>query len=274
MTLIATSRVSARDQTRLKVEYSIASSGDLPGRAGAPAQPSVARGEVLEPPNPFAICTAVGQTSRGRVTIKQTEWSAQAVGVPGYPGQMFPRVLGLAEAGGNQVNPQIRHEQSDLFDFGPGNNRIVVAHVVNDAARSWGRRGVAAAMARRYPHAALAFRSWAITSGELRLGNIHVVEERDGDRSVLVVSMVAQHGFGPGAVTRLRYDALKEALSSVANLAARTDASVHVPRIGAGQAGGRWDLIENDLAATLSDRGIDVVVHTLPATAGFQGSQA
>ena len=68
----------------------------------------------------------------------------------------------------------------------------------------------------------------------------------------MIVSMVAQQGYGPGAVTRLRYDALREALAAVADLAARTGASVHIPRIGAGQAGGRWDLIENDLAALLS----------------------
>jgi hypothetical protein len=77
--------------------------------------------------------------------------------------------------------------------------------------------------------------------------------------------MVAQHGFGAAAVTRLRYDALRDSLDAVANIARRLGAAVHVPRLGAGEAGGRWDLIESELAGTLADRGIEVVVHTLPA---------
>jgi O-acetyl-ADP-ribose deacetylase (regulator of RNase III) len=115
---------------------------------------------------------------------------------------------------------------------------------------------------------ASAFRAWTIaTPGSLRLGSIHAVTQSGQDRPVTVVSMVAQQGHGPGAVTRLRYDALREALAAVADLAESNGASVHVPRIGAGQAGGRWDLIENDLVTVLTDRGIDVVVHTLPAGA-------
>jgi O-acetyl-ADP-ribose deacetylase (regulator of RNase III) len=201
-------------------------------------------------------------------------WSAQTVGIPGYPGQLFPRVLGLIEAPEDRVNPQIRHVQSDILNFGDSPGPVVLAHVVNDAAHAWSRRGVAAALGSHFPSAARAFRAWTFASPDhLRLGHTHVIEDHDGARVVMIVSMVAQQGYGPGAVTRLRYDALREALAAVADLAARTGASVHVPRIGAGQAGGRWDLIENDLAALLTNRGIDVIVHTLPAQASLPGAQ-
>ena len=164
--------------------------------------------------------------------------------------------------------------QSDLLDFGNSPGPVVVAHVVNDSAHAWSRRGVAAALASRYPSAARAFRAWTFASPDnLQLGTPTSIENHDGARVVMIVSMVAQQGYGPGAVTRLRYDALRKALAAVADLASRTGASVHVPRIGAGQAGGRWDLIENDLAAVLADRGIDVIVHTLPAQASLPGAR-
>jgi hypothetical protein len=35
--------------------------------------------------------------------------------------------------------------------------------------------------------------------------------------------------------------------------------------LGAGQAGGRWDVIEASLVEQLTSKKIDVVVHTLPS---------
>jgi len=260
--LVAASRMTTRDPRRLKVDYTAGPAGAQTGGCA----PALRRGQVLDAPGPFAVCTAVGQTARGTTVLTGREWSVQAVGIPGYPGQLFPRVLGLVEPAGRQANPRIRHEQSDLLDFGHGSGPIVVAHVVNDSAHAWSRRGVAATLAARYPQVARAYRAWTIASPtNLRLGAIHAIEQRDCDRTVTVVSMVAQQGYGPGAVTRLHYDALHDALTAVADLAENRGASVHVPRIGAGQAGGRWDLIENDLVAVLADQGIEVVVHTLPA---------
>jgi O-acetyl-ADP-ribose deacetylase (regulator of RNase III) len=269
LTLVAASRVTARDSAPLKIDYVVdpASVGAMRAPASA-LRPPLQRGQRLDPASPFSQCTAVGQTARGTITIGDRDWSAQAVGIPGYPGQLFPRVLGLVEPVSGPDNPRIRHVQSDLLDFGDDHGPIIVAHVVNDSAHAWSRHGVAAAIAARWPQAARAFRSWTISSPEnLHLGRIHTCEQRDGDRDVTIVSMVAQQGFGPGAVTRLRYDALHETLAAVADLAQRAGATVHVPRIGAGQAGGRWDLIENDLAALIADKGIGLVVHTLPSAA-------
>ena len=273
LTLVAASRVTARNPAPLKIDYVVGPA--IAGAAGALASTSplpLRRGQRLDPASPFSRCTAVGQTARGTITIDDRDWSAQAVGIPGYPGQLFPRVLGLVEPVGAPADPRIRHVQSDLLNFGEDRGPVIVAHVVNDSAHAWSRRGVAAALATRWPQAARAFRAWTIASSEnLRLGMIHACEQRDGDRKVTIVSMVAQQGFGPGAVTRLHYDALHETLAAVADLAQRTGATVHVPRIGAGQAGGRWDLIESDLAAVIADKGIGLVVHTLPSPARMSG---
>jgi hypothetical protein len=42
-------------------------------------------------------------------------------------------------------------------------------------------------------------------------------------------------------------------------------ASVHMPRIGSGQAGGNWDIIEELVDHHLCAQGIRVTVYDLPA---------
>jgi O-acetyl-ADP-ribose deacetylase (regulator of RNase III) len=68
--------------------------------------------------------------------------------------------------------------------------------------------------------------------------------------------MVAQHGIrtssnGPP----IRYPAVEACLTTVGTEARRLGASVHMPRIGCGLAGGRWDRIEPIIVRTLCSRG-------------------
>jgi O-acetyl-ADP-ribose deacetylase (regulator of RNase III) len=139
---------------------------------------------------------------------------------------------------------------------------LVVAHVVSDAARTWSRRGVGRALAARFPTASSAFHYWSIAAPDnLVLGNVHFIDV-GRDRPIVVASMVAQHGYGPTAQPRLVYQALASALQAVATRAQRAGASVHLPRIGAGEAGGRWDLIEQEIDRSLVRAGIPVTVYT------------
>jgi len=143
---------------------------------------------------------------------------------------------------------------------GPGVR--LIAHVVNDEAHSWGGAGFARDLARAEPQAAAAYRSWTIASMDnLRLGNVHCVETSSG---VVVASMVAQHGFGDSARRRLSYSALSSCLEQVAAEALRRDASVHLPKIGTGQAGGLWDLVAEEIDRTLCSQRVQVTVYTKP----------
>jgi O-acetyl-ADP-ribose deacetylase (regulator of RNase III) len=209
---------------------------------------------------------AVGQTVKTTTDLNGIAYSLQAVGAPPYPGRSLPRVLALLEPMREQRNdPRIRWVSSDITDLGAGTRPVVIAHVTSNSTRAWGRQGVAAALARVFPQAAAAYRSWAIASPDnLKLGHVHELPQELTGRPVTIVSMVAQEGYGPGAVTRLNYAALRDCLERVAVIAQRRDASVHLPRIGAGQAGGRWDLIEATIVAQLCAQDVSVVVHTLP----------
>jgi O-acetyl-ADP-ribose deacetylase (regulator of RNase III) len=264
--LVAASRPTDSTTVPLRVEYTETSEA-------FPAVPR--RGDTLPAGSPFDRCTAVGQTVRGQLTLGGEAYLAQVVGIPGYPGRLYPRVLGLMEPPNAEGStPRIEYRQGDLLAFDDDSSSpVVLAHVVTDAARAWSRRGVAAALARRYPHAARAFRSWSIASPQnLRLGNVHASEAVEGDRQVTIASVIAQQGYGPGKITRLHYDALRRGLATVAEIAQQHGAELHVPRLGAGQAGGRWDLIERQLAETVAAAGIRVVVHTLPSERQPAGS--
>ena len=223
LALVAASRVTAREPGRLRVDYTVGPTDTQAARrrndhrATTAARPAARLAKPLRrvhgnwPDRAWdsyarRIVTGLRRRSESRATL----------------GSCFPGCSAWSKPLAGQANPHIQHVQADILDFGDDLGPTLVAHVVNDSARAWSRRGVAAALAARYPQAARAFRAWTIASPEnLRLGRIHTVELRDGDRTVTVISMVAQHGFGPGEVTRLRYDALHETLTAVADLAQR-----------------------------------------------------
>jgi O-acetyl-ADP-ribose deacetylase (regulator of RNase III) len=90
---------------------------------------------------------------------------------------------------------------------------------------------------------------------------VHIGEP---DAEINVATIIAQHGYGPSASPRIRYGALKECLEAVAEYARANGASVHMPRVGAGQAGGRWPIIRELIEESLTRPGTDVTVYVPP----------
>jgi O-acetyl-ADP-ribose deacetylase (regulator of RNase III) len=74
--------------------------------------------------------------------------------------------------------------------------------------------------------------------------------------------MIGQHGMKTGSNgPPIRYDAVEKALATLAVEANRLGASVHMPRIGCGLAGGKWERIEPIIQKTLCSAGVDVTVY-------------
>ncbi|MBL0746728.1 ImmA/IrrE family metallo-endopeptidase [Nocardioides baculatus] len=269
--LVALSRTQDHTGAPLRVDYVLSSRyGD---RQVEPHQQFAAT-------SIFAAPVAVGQTARGLEPLQTTLRSVQVVGVSPYPGARSPRVLAIVEPPESveRSDKRLQFVTADISDavqpepgaVSDGNDvtRRLIAHVVSDSARAWGKTGVAGSLARHVPDAARAFRSWAIADPDnLALGNVHIVDvpASTGGPMVDIASMVVQSGFGPSSTPRLSYVALGEALERIADIAQQQGREVHIPRIGAGQAGGRWDLIETTIGRTLLDRGIKTVVYTKPS---------
>ncbi|MDB5329367.1 MAG: hypothetical protein JWP03_518 [Phycisphaerales bacterium] len=77
--------------------------------------------------------------------------------------------------------------------------------------------------------------------------------------------MIGQHGIVPkDGVQPVRYEAIRSALMTVSRCAKEQHASVHMPRIGCGVAGGTWDIVGPIVQQTLADAGVNVFVYDLP----------
>lgn len=137
----------------------------------------------------------------------------------------------------------------------------IICHVCNDVG-GWGK-GFVVAISKRWPEPEAQYRAWHQQgeAGGFRLGAIKLV---DVAPSLSVANMVAQHGMRPsGGVPPIRYDALRECLTTLAERASALNASVHMPRIGCGLAGGSWPEVEAILDATLVAASVPVHVYDL-----------
>ena len=208
----------------------------------------------------LAHCTAVGYSALAVEEWRAMSLHVQAVGVPPYPGDRFPRVVGLlAPSESAETHEGIHYVRGDASQ--PQSDApVVIAHIVNDKARSWGGHGLARALLNRFPEAGREYASWPFSSRSL--GEIHV---SSADENVWIASMLAQAGYGPrDGKRRLRIRALQEALDSVAEFAAQEGAEVHMPPIGTGQGGAEWPTVRDLILQALVSRGIPVTVYVLP----------
>lgn len=143
-----------------------------------------------------------------------------------------------------------------------GKGMKLIAHVCNDRG-GWGK-GFVLALSRRWPEPEAEYRRWyrERATNDFGLGAVQLV--RVG-RWQWVANMIGQHGTKSGSNgPPVRYEAIDTALGVVATRAAELKASVHLPRIGCGLAGGRWERVEPLIEARLVRSGIPVTVYDHP----------
>jgi O-acetyl-ADP-ribose deacetylase (regulator of RNase III) len=130
----------------------------------------------------------------------------------------------------------------------------VVCHVCNNVG-AWGA-GFVLAVSRRWAAPEAAYLS---ARDSLPLGKVQIVDV--GER-LCVANLIAQDGFPTIAKPcALDYGALAEALARLAQMAGE-DWSFHMPRMGAGIAGGKWDVVASIIEFQLS--AWPVTVYDLP----------
>ncbi|MEV6598634.1 macro domain-containing protein [Actinoplanes sp. NPDC051346] len=135
----------------------------------------------------------------------------------------------------------------------------IIAHVCNDIG-GWGK-GFVLAVSRRWPAPERDYRAWhrGRAGNDFALGAVRLVQVRP---DTWVANLVGQHGIRRGSSgPPIRYDAIERCLATLADHALQLGASVHMPRIGCGLAGGRWERIEPLIVSTLSVQNIPVTVY-------------
>ena len=142
-----------------------------------------------------------------------------------------------------------------------GGGSRIICHVCNDIG-GWGK-GFVLAISKRWKEPEAQYRAWH-TQGEasgFRLGAIQLVRVT---HDIEVANLIAQRDVRAIAgVPPIRYDALRECLATLASHAGSQRASVHMPRIACGLAGGTWSEVEAIIRATLVASGIPVCVYDL-----------
>jgi len=148
----------------------------------------------------------------------------------------------------------------------------IIAHIVNDIGK-WGK-GFVMAVSKKWPKARAHYLDWysgrakdnktggaqLLMTGPCKLGQVQLIEVVADN--VYVVNMVGQHGIATGSNgPPIRYDSLALCLDKLVPLANILQATIVMPKIGCGLAGGTWDKIEPIIEDEL--QGLTVQVYDL-----------
>ena len=140
--------------------------------------------------------------------------------------------------------------------------RQIIVHCCNDAGL-W-NAGFVRALSKRYHQPERAYREWFKTKAPIpfALGQVQFVKIRAG---LCVANLIGQHGIRSYSNPRpIRYDSLRHGLIRVRQLALTHEASIHMPRLGAGLVGGNWTVIAAIIYDELCAFGVNVTVYDLP----------
>ena len=139
-----------------------------------------------------------------------------------------------------------------------GDGPKVIVHVCNDLGK-WGK-GFVLAVSRRWTEPERVYKASFDAVPPPVLGDVQFVPVAG---AIVVANLVGQHGVATRATRTppVRYEAIRDGLAKIAAHARASGASVHMPRIGCGLAGGEWTRIEPLIAETLLASDVDVTVY-------------
>lgn len=144
----------------------------------------------------------------------------------------------------------------------PTDGARIIVHVCNDIG-GWGR-GFVLALSSKWDSPEREYREWHKRSSDppFELGEVQFVEV---DSQLWIANMIGQRDTRWHAGRHpVRYEAIRKGLGRVADFALEHSASIHMPRIGCGLAGGDWAEVEQIIDEAFSGHSIDVAVYDLP----------
>jgi O-acetyl-ADP-ribose deacetylase (regulator of RNase III) len=143
-----------------------------------------------------------------------------------------------------------------------GNGNKIICHICNDIGL-WGK-GFVLALSKNWSEPQQQFLNWykGRSNNSFGLGETHFVKVEKSPDEIWIANMIGQHDVkstpdGPP----IRYQAVESCLEKVHGKALKLNASIHMPRIGCGLAGGNWGKIETIIERTLISHDIQVHVY-------------
>ncbi len=135
----------------------------------------------------------------------------------------------------------------------------IIAHICNDIG-GWGK-GFVLAISKRWAEPEKSYRLWhrERNKNNFKLGEIELIQV---EKYIYVANMIGQRGTKTGSNgVPIRYEAVESCLTKLAQQANDLQASVHMPRIGCGLAGGKWEMIEPLIINTLIKMDINTYIY-------------
>ena len=140
-----------------------------------------------------------------------------------------------------------------------GEDTKIIIHICNDIG-GWGK-GFVVAISNRWKLPEKNYRGWfkERAINDFELGATQIVQVAD---DLFVGNMIGQVGINrQNNQSPIRYEAVEKAMETIVEFAKENNASVHMPRIGCGLAGGKWEEIETILERTLLKNEIETIVY-------------
>lgn len=150
----------------------------------------------------------------------------------------------------------LRYLKGDATDPQIVGNKIIV-HCCNNLGK-WGK-GFVLAISKRWKKPEQAYRKWFSSEREFKLGMVQYVQV---EQDLIIANLIGQEGIYPkNKIPPIRYEAIQEGFQKIAKRALTLEASIHMPRIGCGLAGGFWNKVEPIILKEFCDSKIPTYVY-------------
>lgn len=141
-------------------------------------------------------------------------------------------------------------------------NKLIL-HCCNDIG-AWGK-GFVLSISKRWSKPQKAYKQWYKgrfeDDSDFALGAVQFVQV---EADMWVGNLVGQRGIASKlSPFPVRYNAIEEGLTKVADFAITNHCSIHMPYIGCGLAGGSWKQVSSIIEKTLINNGLSVTVYAL-----------
>lgn len=152
---------------------------------------------------------------------------------------------------------EINYLKGDATNPMAEGNKIIV-HICNDLG-GWGK-GFVMAISKRWKLPEQKYREWFKSNENFNLGQVQFVQV---ENELWIANLIGQHKINKdeNGNAPIRYEAILIGLELVAKFAIENNATIHMPRIGCGLAGGTWDKIEPIINSTLVENNLMVSVY-------------
>lgn len=227
---------------------------------------SVGVGTQLPERNILTQIAAVGDTVLGDESwTDEGPFHIECVGLAPYPGQVHPRIVGLLTPLSSRPfePPALNELKGDALSPIANGGARIIAHVVSNTPAPWRGEGFAAQVRERFPSVWDQYRLVVNSAGgSPQLGSTFIGQLA---RDTLIVHMVAQQALANSDTHPLRYAAYAQCLIELRQIAEQRQASVHMPRIEAGDGGANWDLVRELIVGELVNHHVETTVYQPPS---------